>query len=92
MISAACRIPWADVTAVASTVCKVDIRKRLLRRNVRSVDAIADPAVWGDTEAGAQNAASDDPCSNINYVIGQTAPIWESRRIASDQSETASLG
>jgi len=80
------------MAAVASTVCKVHIRKRLLRRNVGSVDTIADQAVWGNTEPGAENAASDDSCGNIDHVVGQTAPIGESRGIASDQSETASPG
>ena len=51
LIAAARRIAGADMTAVASAVCIVHIRERLLRRNVGSVDAVADQVVRGDIEA-----------------------------------------
>src|SRR5580692_8710551 len=45
LIAAASRIAGTDVTAVASAVCKVHIRERLLRRDVRCIDAIAEQVV-----------------------------------------------
>ena len=80
------------MTAVSSTVCKVNIRERLLRRNVGSVDAIAKQVVRRDIEAGTQNATNAHPLDNIDNVIRETATVWESRRIAGDQTQPLALG
>ena len=91
MIAAACRVARADVTAVASTVCKMNIRERLLRRDVGSVDAVAEQVVRRYIEARAQNASDAHPLNNIDDIIRQTAAIWEPGRIAGDQAQTLAL-
>ena len=53
------------------------IRERLLRRNVRRVDTIADQVVGRDVETGTQNAAGNNPRSDIDHVIGETTAIGE---------------
>jgi hypothetical protein len=78
------------MTAVASTVCKVNIRERLLWGNVGRVDAIAEQVVRRDIEPRAENAASDHSRSNVDDIIRGTATIGETGRIAPDQSQTAS--
>ena len=79
------------MAAVPSAVCKVNIRERLLRRNVGSVDAIAKQVVRRDIEAGTQNATDAHPLDNIDDVVRETATIWESCRIAGDQTQPLAL-
>src|SRR5271155_2844074 len=79
------------MAAVASTVCKVNIRERLLRRDVGSVDAVAEQVVRRYVEARAQNASDADPLNNIDDIIRQTAAIGEPGSIASDQAQTLAL-
>ena len=50
LVSAPGGIAGADMAAVASTVCVVNIRERLLRGNVGRVDAIAEEVVRRDIE------------------------------------------
>jgi hypothetical protein len=78
------------MTAVASAVCKVHIGEGLLRWNIGRVDAIAYQAIRRDIESRAENAAADNPSGNIDNVIGQTATVGETGRIAPNQSEAAS--
>ena len=81
MIAAARCIARTDMTAVASTVCKVHVRERLLRRNVRSVDAIAEQVVRRDIERrAAQNAANAHPLNDVYHIIRETAAIGETGR------------
>ena len=79
------------MTAVAATVCKVNIGECLLRRDVGRVDAVAEQVVRRNVEAVAQNATDAHPLNNIDDVIGQTAAIGEPGRIAGDQSQTLAL-
>jgi hypothetical protein len=62
----------------------MNVRERLLRRNVRRIHAIANQVVGRYIKAGAENAAPNHTRSNVNHVIGQASPIGEARRIAGD--------
>jgi hypothetical protein len=80
------------MSAVASTVCIVNVRERLLRRNVGGVHAIAEQVVRGHIERRpAENAAYAHPLNNIDHVIGKTAAVWEPCSVASDQAQPLAL-
>src|SRR5579864_6546304 len=89
LVSAACRVARTDMTAIASTVCIVNIRELLLRRNVGRVDTIAEPVVRRNVESRAENAAGNDSRGYVDDVIRETATIGVTRRIASDQPHPA---
>ena len=92
MIAAASSIARTDMTAVASTVCKVNIRERFLRGNVWRVDTVAEQDVRRDIERrAAQNTTNAHPLNNIDHIISETAAIREPGRVTSDQAKTLAL-
>ena len=79
------------MAAVASTVRKVHIRERLLRRNIGCVDAVAEQVVRRDIEARAQNSTDDNPLNYIDNIIGEAAAVGIAGRIARNQTQTLTL-
>ena len=79
------------MAAVAPAVCIVNIRERLLRRYVRSIDAIAEQVVRRDIEARTKNTARDDSFGNVDDIIGKPAAIGESCRITSEQTQALTV-
>lgn len=78
--------------AIAPAIGIVNVWEGLLRRDVRSIHAVADQVVRRDIEAGNQYAAAHHPGCDVNNIVREPAAVGKAAKVAGQYSQALSLG